>query len=144
MSDDKGSSTVGHPLEQRKVIILIVEDQEGVRTAVHDWLCGVFDGLHLINANSGEEAIALSAVEAPDLVLLDIELPHMSGLQTLQRLKALFPQTHVVMFTVHRETCYRLQASEAGATAYVLKHEVGELIAILTELFPSLQRKEHL
>ena len=62
--------------------ILIVEDHDNVRRALGDWLKIEFPRCHVIEANSGEEAIGLIQAQSPRLVVMDIRLPGMNGIET--------------------------------------------------------------
>jgi len=112
--------------------ILIVEDHEAVRRSLRDWLDVEFPQCRVIEAASGEEAIALIQVESPRLVLMDISLPGMSGIEATRQIKAALPSTQVVMLTIHENDTYRADATTAGASAYVPKR------VMQTELIPTL------
>ena len=109
--------------------ILIVEDHDAVRRGLRDWLAGEFPGWRPIEAASGEEAVVLSVIESPHLVLMDIT---MSGIETTRRIKAALPATQVVILTVHEDDHHRADATAAGANAYVAKR------VMRTELIPTL------
>ena len=112
--------------------ILIVEDHEAVRRSLRDWLQVEFPQCRLIEAASGEEAIALIRVESPRLAVMDISLPGMSGIEATRRIKAASPSTQIVMLTIHEGATYRADATTAGASAYVPKR------VMQTELIPTL------
>jgi len=86
----------------------------------------------VIEATSGEEAIALIRIESPRLVLMDISLPGMSGIEATRQIKAALPSTQIVMLTIHEGDTYRADATAAGASAYVPKRTMR------TELVPTL------
>jgi DNA-binding NarL/FixJ family response regulator len=86
----------------------------------------------VIEASSAEEALALVPVEAPRLVVMDISLPGMSGIEATRQIKAVLPSTKVVMLTIYEGDSYRADATMAGASAYVPKR------AMQTELMPTL------
>jgi DNA-binding NarL/FixJ family response regulator len=115
--------------------ILIVEDHDGMRVALHDWLSANLPGCRLLEATSGEEAIALARERAPDLVLIDINLPWMNGIEATRHIKRAVPQTQVVVLTIHEDTDYQAGAQAAGAAAYVPKRNMHvELLPTLTRL----------
>ena len=112
--------------------ILIVEDHEAVRRSLQDWLEVEYPQCRVIEASSGEEAMALVPIESPRLVLMGIGLPGMSGIEATRQIKAVLPSTQVVMLTIHEGESYRAEATAAGASAYVPKR------AMQTELMPTL------
>ena len=83
-------------------------------------------------AGTGEDALRIASALAPDVVLLDLELPDLDGLAVLQRLKALERATAVLVITMHDNPVLVRRAVEAGASGYVLKG-IGrrELLAAL-------------
>lgn len=112
--------------------ILIVEDHEKVRRALRKLLELKFSSYQVIEARSGEEAVTLTLAEAPQLIIMDITLPGMSGIEATRRIRATSSSPPVVMFTVHEDDIYRQEADDAGAIAYVAKH------ALQSELLPQL------
>ena len=115
--------------------ILIVEDHDAVRRSLRDWLEVEFPQCRVIEAASGEEAITLIQVESPRLVLMDISLPGMSGIEVTRQIKAALPSAQIVMLTVYENDTYRADAAAAGASAYVPKRVMQtQLIPTLTAL----------
>ena len=112
--------------------ILIVEDHDAVRRSLRDWLEVEFPQCRVIEAASGEEAIALIRIESPRLVVMDISLPGMSGIEATRRIKAALPSAQIVMLTIHENDAHRAEATAAGASAYVPKR------VMQTELIPTL------
>ena len=112
--------------------ILIVDDHEKVRLALRKLLEVRFSQYQVIEACSGEEAIMLTLSEAPQLIIMDITLPGMSGIEATRRIRASSSSLPVVMFTIHEDDIYREEAKDAGATAYIAKHAQN------TELLPQL------
>jgi DNA-binding NarL/FixJ family response regulator len=112
--------------------ILIVEDHDAVRRALRDWLEVEFPQCRVIEAASGEEAVALIRIESPRLVVMDITLPGMSGIEATRQIKAILPSAQIVMLTIHEDDTHRADATAAGASAYVSKR------AMQTELLPTL------
>jgi DNA-binding NarL/FixJ family response regulator len=112
--------------------ILIVEDHQIVRRALRDLLAVKFSEYPVIEAASGEEVFALSLTEPPRLVIMDISLPGMSGIEATRKLHASFPSTPILIFTVHEDSIYRKEAEAAGACVYVPKR------ALQNDLLPQL------
>jgi two-component system invasion response regulator UvrY len=115
--------------------ILIVEDHDAVRRSLRDWLKVEFPQYRVIEAVSGEEAMALTQIESPHLVVMDITLPGMSGIEATRQIKATLPSAQIVMLTVHEDETYRADATAAGASAYVPKRAMQtELVRTLAAL----------
>ncbi len=112
--------------------ILIVDDHEKVRLALRKLLEVKFSHYQVIEASNGEEAITLSLANTPQLIIMDITLPGMSGIEATRRIKDTSSSPPVLMFTVHEDDIYREEAKDAGAIAYVAKH------ALQSELLPQL------
>jgi DNA-binding NarL/FixJ family response regulator len=112
--------------------ILIVEDHDAMRRSLREWLKTVFSQCRVIEADSGEAAVALAQAELPQLVIMDIGLPRMNGIEATRRIKAAVPFAQVVMLTWHEGKAYRASATAAGASAYVPKWTMR------TELLPAL------
>ncbi len=101
--------------------ILIVEDHDRVRRALVEWLADAFPRYRILEASTGEEAVGLAEAERPDIIVMDVGLPQMSGIEATRRIKAVIPKTRVVILTIHEQAEYRARASEAGANAFVPK-----------------------
>ena len=112
--------------------ILVVEDHDAVRRSLRDWLEVAFPGCRVVEAASGEEAIAIAQARSPRLVVMDIGLPGMNGIEATRRIKAVVPAAQVVILTIHEGEAYRADAAAAGASAYVPKRTMQ------TELLPTL------
>lgn len=78
-------------------LILVVDDQMGVRRLIQEVFREV--GYRVVTAAHGQEAMALCSVELPDLVLLDMKMPVMDGVETLRNLRQLYPQLAVIIMT---------------------------------------------
>ena len=115
--------------------ILIVEDHQGVRHSLREWLELSFPRYQLLEATSGEEGVTLAQAMSPCLVIMDIGLPGMSGIEAAQSIKAAVPATRVVMLTMFDDEAHRADAVAAGVSAYVPKRKVQtELLPVLTGL----------
>jgi DNA-binding NarL/FixJ family response regulator len=104
--------------------ILVVEDFALLRSSVVDWLGYRFPGCLVQGVASGEEALAHARVARPDIVLMDINLPGIDGIEATCRMKDQAPETAVVMLTTHDTPGHRSAAASAGAVGYVAKHEM--------------------
>ena len=131
---------MGKKISEKKGItlsphILIVEDHQGVRHSLREWLELSFPGYQLLEATSGEEGVTLAQAMSPCLVIMDIGLPGMNGIEAAQSIKAAVPTTRVVMLTMFDDEAHRADAVTAGVSAYVPKRKVQtELLPVLTRL----------
>ena len=115
--------------------VLIVEDHGIVRAGVRR-LLSERANLQLHEAASGEDALALLAQTPMDLVLLDLNLPGLAGLELLRRIVRQTPDAKVLVFSQHAEAIYATRALESGASGFVSKNAAPEelLAAIDTVL----------
>lgn len=100
--------------------ILLVDDHIVVREGVRRLLQGM-RGVELSEATTGQEALTLFGKERPDLVLLDLNLTGIGGLELLRRLLAEDEKVRVVVFSMHAEPIYAARALRLGARGYVSK-----------------------
>jgi DNA-binding NarL/FixJ family response regulator len=117
------------------VRIGIVEDSSEISK---NWrqLLSLQPGFECVGAfPTGEEALLRLPTLKPDVVLMDISLPGMSGIECVSRLKRFLPQTPVLMVTVHSDNDRLFQALQSGANGYLLKRTTpDELIAAIQEV----------
>ena len=111
-----------------KGTILLVDDEAHIRKFI-GLLLKQFSIPKVIEASNGEEALALYAEHRPDLVLLDVNMPKLGGLETLKKIHELDPDCAVIMLTslATRQTIE--EASELGALNYIRKDTPKEEIA---------------
>lgn len=101
--------------------VLVVEDHTLVRQGLVAMLAAA-DGVEVAaEAEDGERALELVSGDAPDIVLLDLRLPKVDGIEVLRRLKSDHPDIRVIALTVHDEQAYVGEALLAGADGYLLK-----------------------
>ncbi len=114
---------------------MIVEDDDSVRGILTDWL-NEADGFECAGVFSDvESAIPRIAAAKPDVVLADINLPGLSGIECVRQTKALVPTTQFVMLTVYEDSNHIFEALSAGATGYLVKTTSRDaLIAALREV----------
>lgn len=104
--------------------VLIVDDQEPFRSAAR-LVVGLVDGFDVAGeAVTGEEAVALTADLEPDLVLMDINLPGIDGLEATRQLLSVRPDTKVIVMSTYEASEYEQRALEAGAVAFVSKSDL--------------------
>jgi two-component system, NarL family, response regulator LiaR len=111
------------------ISILLVDDHEVVRRGLHNYLDTV-PGLHVVGeASCGEEALNLVMDLVPDIVLLDLIMPGMDGVETTRQIKKISPRTQVVVLTSFHDDAHIFPTLKAGAVAYVLKDMRMERLA---------------
>lgn len=101
--------------------ILLVDDHAVVRAGLRYLLDAQPDMTVIGEAGSGEEALRLIEELQPDIVLMDISMPGMGGLEATRRIKRLFPAVKVLILTMHANEEYLFQVLQAGGSGYVLK-----------------------
>lgn len=109
--------------------VLIVDDHDLARAGLRA-LLATEPGISVVaEAGDGPQALEACHSERPDVVLLDVRMPGMDGLATARALKLAHPHIQVLMVTLHANPEYMLEAFQAGAAGYVLKHASrGELV----------------
>ena len=103
------------------ISVAIVEDNARYRKELTKFLEGCAEFTAAGAYGSAEQALAELPQHPPDVVLMDINLPNISGIECTARLKALLPRLHILMLTVYEDTDSIFQALQAGATGYLLK-----------------------
>lgn len=103
------------------ISILLVDDHEVVRRGVRAYLETIPEFAVLGEAASGVEAIQIVEEHIPDIVLMDLIMPEMDGVETTRRIKAISPRTQVVVLTSYHEDAHIFPALKAGAISYILK-----------------------
>ena len=103
------------------ISVLIVDDHEIVRRGIRDFLETQPDFSVIGEAGSGEQAIQMTLDLVPDVVLMDLILPGLDGIESTRRIKSLSPRTQIVVLTSFHEDEHIFPALKAGATAYILK-----------------------
>ncbi len=101
--------------------VSIIEDDGPTRQILADWIRSA-DGFRCVSEHScAETALAQLPKENPDVVMVDINLPGISGVECVRRLKPLMPNTQFVILTVYEDANHIFSALAAGATGYLLK-----------------------
>ena len=103
------------------ITVLIVDDHEVVRRGVRSYLETMPEFQVVAEAESGEEAVSLVLEHIPDVVLMDLILPGMDGVETTRKIKGISPRSQIVVLTSYHDDEHVFPALKAGATAYILK-----------------------
>lgn len=117
------------------ISVSIVDDEKGLRESIATFVNGS-PGFRCVSTYSSAEA-ALEGLPAdrPDVVLMDIRMAGMNGIECVSRLKALAPEMQIVMLTVYENTEQIFKALSAGATGYLLKRSTpGKLLEAIREV----------
>jgi DNA-binding NtrC family response regulator len=133
-------------METPNAKILVVDDEEAIRALLSAAIKG--EGLKSIEAPDGETALEMIKSESPDVMLLDIRLPDISGLDVLRLAKEIDPNLSVIVLTGYAETPGAVKAMKAGAFDYLSKpFEVKDILKViyngLDERRRKLEAKEH-
>jgi DNA-binding NtrC family response regulator len=114
---------------EKRATILVVDDEHGVRQSFYMVLK---DEFNVLLAGSGNEAIDIFLKNAVDLILLDILLPDIDGIELLERLKEMDPNTEIIMVTAVKEIQTAVKAIKLGAYEYIVKpFIVDEVITLI-------------
>ncbi len=111
------------------ISILIVDDHEVVRNGIRSYLETLKEFDVVGEAESGEKAVKMVAELIPDVVLLDLIMPGMDGVETTRQIKKISPRTQVVVLTSYHEDVHIFPALKAGAISYILKDMKMEKLA---------------
>ena len=111
-----------------RTTILIADANAQVRTLMRE-ITAQEPSLHVVGeAVDGAEAMRLAQALRPDLILLELVMPRVNGLEVLRGIKAARPKTKVIIVTVHAEDAYRQAAEASGADAFLLKKTLVTLL----------------
>jgi len=117
--------------------ILLADDHTVVRKGLR-LLLESQPGFHVVaDASDGREAVALAAEHSPDVVVMDVAMPGLNGIEAARQILAKRPETSVVFLSMHSDEGYVLKALKAGARGYLLKdsadHDLINAVKVVTE-----------
>ncbi len=114
------------------VRVVLVDDHDVIRTGLKTFLETQDDISVVGEASNGIDAIAVSMAMQPDVVVMDISMPEIDGMEATRRLKEQCPKCHVLALTVHKDKQYLFEMLRAGATGYITKQAAAdELVAAI-------------
>ena len=133
----------------KKIRVLIVDDHAVVRAGIRLLLDSQPDMKVVGEAQDGQESLVQVRKLKPDVVLMDITMPGMGGVEATQAIKKAYPQVQILALTMHEDTAHFFRMLQAGASGYVVKGaDPSELLSAIrvvfqnkAYLFPSLARK---
>ncbi|MEX2225424.1 MAG: response regulator transcription factor [Dehalococcoidia bacterium] len=104
--------------------ILLADDQTNVRKGLRMRL-DLEAGIAVVGeAADGESAVSLARKLDPDVILMDVEMPGLDGIRATQQLRQDLPGCCIVVLTIHDDAATRARARDAGATAFISKHQI--------------------
>ncbi|CAG0978864.1 Oxygen regulatory protein NreC [Anaerolineales bacterium] len=132
----------------KKIKLLLVDDHVVVRGGLRMLLENEADFVIVGEADSGEQALDLADQLKPDVIIMDLTLPDISGIEATRRVKQKHPETAVAALTIHEDQQYFFEMLQAGASAYVPKRAApDDLITAIraahrgeTYIYPSLAK----
>jgi len=120
----------------KKIRLMLVDDHQVVRVGLKTFLQTQEDFEVVAEASDGEEAVSLALEMRPDVILMDITMPGVDGLEATRRLRILCPKSLILALTVHDDKQYFMQMLAAGASGYITKQAAGDdLIAAIHAIF---------
>ncbi|RKY40965.1 MAG: DNA-binding response regulator [Candidatus Makaraimicrobium thalassicum] len=114
--------------------VLIADDHDIIREGIKNILCDQPAYKVVGEAVDGEEVLEKAEKLKPNILLLDISMPKMNGLEAIGQVRRRSPETNILVITVHKANAYIMKAFRAGAKGYLQKENAGE------ELLPALRK----
>jgi two-component system response regulator NreC len=120
----------------KKIRLMLVDDHEVVRVGLRNFLETQEDFEVVAEAGDGEQAVSRAMETHPDVILMDITMPGVDGLEATRRLRVLSPKSLILALTVHDDKQYFMQMLAAGASGYITKQAAGDdLIEAIHTIF---------
>nr|NIV35302.1 response regulator [Anaerolineae bacterium] len=122
--------------DTQPICVVLADDHAVVRKGIREFL-EASGNIHVVaEAADGEEAVALVAQHEPDVAVLDVQMPGLTGIEATRRIKAQFPAVRVLILTAYDEDPYIFALLQAGASGYVLKTaDSDELVSAVRAVF---------
>ena len=115
--------------------VMVVDDHDLVRVGIQRLLKDV-KGIDVIaEAQDGEQAVAFAREQAPDVILMDVNMPGIGGLEATKRIHRYLPDTKIIALTVHADEPYPTRLLQAGASGYLTKGTgVDEMVLAIRQV----------
>ncbi|RXJ55284.1 response regulator [Candidatus Marinarcus aquaticus] len=113
--------------------LLYVEDEEGIRNNIFEIFQDVFKEIHL--AKNGEEAYKIYTEQKPDLIITDIRMPKMDGIELIEKIRQTNSKVRVIIFSAYTDLDYMLKAAELHLVKYIIKPVNEEKLVDALESF---------
>lgn len=114
------------------ISVLLADDHAVLRQGIAQVIESQGDMRVVAQAANGEEAISLARIHQPDVLLLDINMPGIDGVEVTRRITAELPEVNVLILTMYRRNDYVMKAIKAGASGYLLKEvEMAEMLSAI-------------
>jgi len=127
MAEERPDSVTHHG-KTGKISIIVADDHPLFRQSISSVLQKQPDFQVVAEASDGEEAVKLAAELQPDVVLMDITMPRLDGLEATRQIKASHPSIIVLVLTIHSDDQHIIEILEAGAAGYLTKSVFGEAV----------------
>ncbi len=115
--------------------ILIVDDSKNLGKLIQEWLEIVFPDCTIAAVLSSADALEYFTKEIPEIVIMDINLDGVNGIEATRELKSKYPQTKIIFLSIFNDDVHRSAAFSAGASGYVVKAKINvEFIPLLKKL----------
>jgi DNA-binding NarL/FixJ family response regulator len=114
----------------KRIRVLIADDHRDFRKVVHDFLDQLPNVSVVGEACDGDEAVEQVGRLSPDVVLMDIKMPHKNGFEATRIIKDRWPATRVLIATLHDDMAYRIQAQEARADGFISKSDLKPILEL--------------
>ena len=106
------------------VTIVVADDEDHYREIVRLLIASASDTIVVGEASDGEEALSVAIRERPDIVITDLVMPRLNGIDLTKRIRQELPQTRVILMSSFTEDAYRMMASDSGADVFVSKQVI--------------------
>ena len=108
------------------ITVLLADDHAYIRNGIQ-YLLETTEEIHVVDtASNGIEAVAKARALQPDIVIIDISMPFMNGIEATKEICVSCPHTHVLALSLYPDKEYIQSALQAGADGYVLKHQISD------------------